>query len=82
MTDAPPVPEAIADSPPSRKLVWLALATADAECLSATELLERLAVGQGTVYASLEELNEAGAVESRPSLDAPETSLHHAALQS
>jgi Fe2+ or Zn2+ uptake regulation protein len=82
VTDAPPVPEAIADTPPSRKLVWLALATTDAECLTAAELLERLAVGQGTVYESLEELNDAGVVESRPCPNAPETSLHHAALQS
>lgn len=82
MTDAPPVPEAIADSPPSRKLVWLALATAESESLTAAELLERLAVGQGTVYSSLEELNEAGVVESRPSLDMPGTSLHYPAFQS
>jgi len=62
----PPVPDAIADAPPSRKLIVWAFFLVDEERLTQQELRELTGLSLGAVSQSLRDLRDAGLIQKRP----------------
>jgi DNA-binding HxlR family transcriptional regulator len=75
----PPVPEAIADAAPSRKLVVWAFLLSDADRLTQEGLRELTGLSLSAVSHSLRDLRDAGLVEKHPDPNNPVG--HHYELQ-
>ena len=75
----PPVPDAIADAPPSRKLIVWTFFLVDEERLTQQELRELTGLSLGAVSHSLRDLRDAGLVEKHP--DPNNLVGHHYELQ-